>query len=286
MEERIEIDTRDNPGQDLEGADKTAIPDNSNISPAHTEALAANKPQAIRIELLNKLLSRKVMYEDIRKYGLSNMEIEYLCLFDIVTKREYLKLMKAIGFSRRTAYRKWWKASLRNFDFKPFEAIRSKMIWIGADAEAKRLKAWLDTKRAKSIPAREIFFSIKDYVVDLLGMVREELYNKKTLRTKEVAKTIGVSPRHVRRLAQEGTLRKERRGLFSRKLVEDYMRQQALRKINTCIELHERLAEYKDSRGDKFLGESLERYIELERLITALPKITNDTKNGPDAVLE
>jgi excisionase family DNA binding protein len=133
--------------------------------------------------------------------------------------------------------------------------------------------------------ARDIF-STHDYVVDLLALVRDELYNKETLGTKEVAEMLEVSPRHVRRLVQEGTLRKEGRGLFSKELVEDYMRQQALRKINACIELHEKLAEYKDSRGAEFLGESLERYIELDRLITALPKMTNDTKNGPDVVLE
>ncbi len=275
MEERTEIDTRDNPGQDLEGADKTAIPDNSNISPAHIEALAANKAPAIRKELLDKLLGSKVAFKDVRRHGLSNAEMEYLYMADIVIKREYLEVIKKRGRSRRTAYRMWWKEarrSLKNFDHKSFAATITALKKDGANAEAERWKAWLDTKCAESIPAREIFSSIKDYVVDLLGMVREELYNKKTFRTKEVAKTIGVSPRHVRRLAQKGTLRRESRGLFSRKLVEDYMRQQALRKINTCIELHERLAEYKDSRGDKFFGESLERYIELERLITALPK--------------
>lgn len=235
MEERTVIDTREKPGQDLEETAKTATPVNSNMSPAHSEARAANMPQAIRIELLNKLLGRKVMYEDIRTYVLSNMEIEYLCLFDIVTKREYLKLMKVIGFSRRTAYRKWWKASLRNFDYKPYEAIRSKMIWLGAYAEAKKVKALLDTKRAKSIPAREIFFSIKDYVVDLLGMVREELYNKKTLRTKEVAKAIGVSPRHVRRLVQKGTLRRERRGVFSKESIAEWKRTQCPHEMSDDI---------------------------------------------------
>ncbi len=224
MEELTVIDTKENSKQVLEGAAKIATPNNSNISPAHSEALAANKAPAIRIELLNKLLDRKVMYEDIRTYVLSNMEVEYLCLFDIVTKREYLKLMKVIGFSRRTAYRKWWKASLRNFDYKPFEAIRSKMIWLGAYAEAKKVKALLDTKRAKSIPAREIFFSIKDYVVDLLGMVREELYNKETFRTKEVAEMLGVSPRHVRRLAQKGALKRERRGVFSKEHIAEWRR--------------------------------------------------------------
>lgn len=212
MQDHTIIDNTEKPGHGLEGANKTAIQNNSN-SPAH-DALAANKPPAFRRELLNKLLDKKVMYEDIRTYRLSDMDIEYLFLCDSVSKREYLKLMKVVGFSRRTAYRKWWKASFRDFDYKPFEAIRSKMIWIGADAEAKRVKAWLDAKRAENIPAREIFRSIKDYVVDLLGMVRAELYNKNTLRTKEVAKLIGVSPRHVRRLAQKGMLRKEGRGVF------------------------------------------------------------------------
>ncbi|MBI5117254.1 helix-turn-helix domain-containing protein [Candidatus Poribacteria bacterium] len=208
---------------------------------------------------------------------------------DIVSKREYLEVIKKRGRSRRTAYRMWWKdarKSLKNFDHKPFAVTITALKKAGANAEAEKWKAWLEARCAGGIPAREIFFSTHDYVIDLLGLVRDELYNKETFGTKEVAEMLGVSPRHVRRLAQEGTLRREGRGLFSRKLVEDYMRQQALREINTCIELHERLAEYKDSRGDKFFGESLERYIELERLITALPKMINDTKNGPDVVLE
>lgn len=226
MEERAAIDITERPGHGLEGADKIAIPDNSNVSPTPSETRVANKPLVFSRELLNKLLDRKVMYEDIRTYKLSNSDIEYLFLCDSVSKLEYLKLMKAIGFSRRTAYRKWWKASFRNFDYKPIEAIRSKMIWIGADAEAKKVKALLDSKRAESIPAREIFRSIKDYVVYLLGMVRAELYNKKTLRTKEVAKVLGVSTRHVRRLAQKGRLSKEGRGVFLKEHIAEWRRGQ------------------------------------------------------------
>ncbi|MBI2412872.1 MAG: helix-turn-helix domain-containing protein [Deltaproteobacteria bacterium] len=226
MEERTVMDTGEKPGQGLDGANKTSITDNSNMSPAPSEARATNKPPTFRRELLNKLLDRKVMYEDIRTYRLSDLDIEYLFLCDSVSKREYLKLMKVVGFSRRTAYRKWWKGSFRNFDYKPFEDIRSKMIWIGADAEAKRVKEWLDTKRAVSIPAREIFRSIKDYVVELLGRVRADLYNKKTLRTKEVAKVLGISTRHVRRLTQKGKLRKEGRGVFSKEHIAEWKQNQ------------------------------------------------------------
>lgn len=286
MEERIEINTRDNPGQDLEEAAKTAISDNSRISTAQSEAKAANKAPAIRKDLLDKLLGSKVAFKDVRRHGLSNAEIEYLYMADIVSKREYLEVIKKRGFSRRTAYRKWWKASLRNFDYKPVEVIRSKMIWIGSDAEAKRVKTWLDAKRAESIPAREIFRSIKDYVVDLLGIVRAELYNKETFSTKEVAEMLEVSPRHVRRLAQEGTMRKVGRGLFSREQVVELLIQQAQNKINVYRDFRERLAEYKDSCGEESIGELLERYLKIEHIITALTKRTNDTKNGPDVVLE
>jgi hypothetical protein len=289
MEERTAIGTREETGQALEGAAKTAIPDTSSICPAQPEATAANKAPAIRKELLDKLLDRKVTFEEIKKHGLSNTEIEYLYMGDIVIKREYLEVIKIRGRSRRTAYRMWWKAarkSLKNFDYKPFAVTISALKQDGPNAEAERLKAWLDMRCAGGIPAHEMFSTVRDYVVELLGLVRDELYNKDTFGTNKVAEMLEVSPRHVRRLAQEGTLRKEGRGLFSKKLVEDYMRQQALRKINACIDLHERLVEYKDSRGYEFLGESLERYLELERLITSLPKMTNDTNNGPDVVLE
>lgn len=227
MDERTSIDTRENSGHGLDGANKTTIPVNSNMSLTHSKAPAANTPLVFRRELLNELLYRKVLYEDIRTYKLSNTEVEHLCLCDIVTKREYLKLMQVIGFSRRTAYRKWWKAareSLKNFDYKPFQNQRIALLMSGAKVEADRLKAWLDIRCAGGIPAREIFRSIKDYVVDLLGRVRADLYNKKTLRTKEVAKVLGVSTRHVRRLAQKGRLSKEGRGVFSREHIAEWKR--------------------------------------------------------------
>lgn len=229
MEERTAIDTREKSSQGLDGANKTAITDNSNMSPAHSEAQTANKPLVFRRELLNELLSRKVMYEDIRTYKLSNTEVEHLCLCDIVTKREYLKLMQVIGFSRRTAYRKWRKAArecLKDFDYKPFQNQRMALLMSGAKVEADRLKAWLDIRCAGGIPTREIFRSITDYVVDLLGRVRADLYNKKTIRTKEVAKVLGVSTRHVRRLAQKGRLRKEGRGVFSREHITEWKQDQ------------------------------------------------------------
>jgi len=229
MEERIEIDTRDNPGQDLEGADKTAIPDNSNISPTHTEAKAANKAPAIRKELLDKLLGSKVAFKDVRRHGLSNAEMEYLYMADIVSKREYLEVIKKRGRSRRTAYRMWWKEarkSLNNFDHKPFAATITVLKKAGANAEAERWKAWLEARCAGGIPAREIFFSTHDYVIDLLGLVRDELYNKETFSTKEVAEMLGVSPRHVRRLAQKGALKREGRGVFSKEHIADWKRNQ------------------------------------------------------------
>ena len=62
--------------------------------------------------------------------------------------------------------------------------------------------------------------------------------------------------------------------------------QQAQNKINACLDLRERLAESKDSRGDESIGELLEMYLKIEHLSTALQKRTNSTKNGPDVVLE
>jgi predicted DNA-binding transcriptional regulator AlpA len=229
MAECTVIDASEKPEYSLGGTNKTATSNNSNMSPALSEAQAINKAPSFRRELLNELLYRKVMYEDIRTYKLSNTEVEHLCLCDIVTKREYLKLMQVIGFSRRTAYRKWWKAareSLKDFDYKPFQNQRMALLMNGAKVEADRLKAWLDIRCAGGIPTREIFRSITDYVVDLLGRVRADLYNKKTLRTKEVAKVLGVSTRHVRRLAQKGRLRKEGRGVFSRENIAEWRRGQ------------------------------------------------------------
>lgn len=217
------------PGHSLEGAAKTAIFDNSRISTAQSEAKAANKAPAIRKELLDKLLGSKVAFKDVRRHGLSNAEMEYLYMADIVSKREYLEVIKKRGRSRRTAYRMWWKEarrSLKNFDHKPFAATITALKKAGANAEAEKWKAWLEARCAGGIPARDIFFSTHDYVIDLLGLVRDELYNKETFGTKEVAEMLGVSPRHVRRLAQEGALRKEGRGLFSKKHIADWKRNQ------------------------------------------------------------
>lgn len=229
MEEHTVINAMGRPDQGLGGADKPAVPDNVKMSTPR-ETQAANKEAlSFRRELLNELLYRKVIYEDIRTYKLSNTEIEHLCRCDIVTKREYLKLMQVIGFSRRTAYRKWRKAareSLKDFDYKPFQNLRMVLLMSGAKAEADMLKAWLDIRCAGGIPTREIFRSITDYVVDLLGRVRANFYNKKTLRTKEVAKVLGVSTRHVRRLAQKGRLRKEGRGVFSKEHIAEWKRDQ------------------------------------------------------------
>ena len=229
MEERTAIGTREEAGQDLERITKTVIPDNSNISPAHTEALSANKAPAIRTELLDKLLGSKVAFKDVRRHGLSNAEMEYLYMADIVIMREYLEVIKKRGRSRRTAYRMWWKEarkSLKNFDYKPFVATITALKKAGANAEAEKWKAWLEARCAGGIPAHEIFFSTHDYVIDLLGLVRDELYNKETFSTKEVAEMLGVSPRHVRRLAQKGTLRKEGRGLFLKEHIADWKRNQ------------------------------------------------------------
>lgn len=61
-----------------QGLDRPTIPNKSNMSLTHSEAPAANTPLVFRRKLLNELLDRKVMYEDIRTYRLSDLDIEYL----------------------------------------------------------------------------------------------------------------------------------------------------------------------------------------------------------------
>lgn len=198
-----------------------------------------------RKELLDKLLCKKVTYQDVLRYGLSQQEIDYLHLNDILSRREYVRLIRKAGYSKKTAYKKWRKSFeevSKDSDPKTYIAMMQSIRSCGELGVAERMEGYLKVKLEGGIPAIETL-SVKDYVVDFLGLVRDELYERKTFRTDEAARKLGMSSRHIRRLAKEGKLQKENRGLISENQVSNYkiqqafhQEQEALRKISSCID--------------------------------------------------
>jgi len=204
-----------------------------------------------RKELLDKLLCKKVTYQDVLRHGLSQQEIDYLHLNDILSRREYVRLIRKAGYSKKTAYKKWRKSFeevSKDSDPKAYMAMMQSIRSCGELGVAERMEGYLKVKLEGGIPAIETL-SVKDYVVDFLGLVRDELYERKTLRADEAARKLGMSLRHIQRLANEGRLQKENRGLIAENQVADYrkqkathLRQQAMRKINSCIAVIEKLS--------------------------------------------
>lgn len=219
-------------------------------------------------ELLDKLLCKRVTYQDVLRHGLSKQEIDYLHLNDILSRREYVRLIRKAGFSKKTAYKKWRKAfeeTSKAFDPKNYITMTRSARSCGEVVVAERMEWYLKVKLEGGIPAIEIL-SGKDYMVDFLGLVRDELYERKTLRTDEAARKLGMSRRNIQRLAKKGRLQKENRGLISENQLADYrerqtvqLRQLAVREISSCINVIEKLS----INEVKLTGELQERFEKL-----------------------
>src|SRR3989304_5672024 len=79
-----------------------------------------------RKELLDKLLCKKVTFQDVKIHGLSQQEMDYLHLNDILSRREYIRLVRKGGYSKQATYNKWRrvvKESIKEFDPKPYSNI-------------------------------------------------------------------------------------------------------------------------------------------------------------------
>jgi len=196
-----------------------------------------------RKDLLDKLLCKKVTYQDVKRHGLSQQEMDYLHLYDILDRREYVRLVMQGGFVKQTAYNKWRrvvKEIIKDFDPKPHANLIALIKKNGEDPSV--LEMWLGARCKGGIPAKEIL-TLRDYMVDFLGRVRDDLYEGNAFRTDEAAKKLEMSIRQVKRLAKEGRLKKEGRGMLSeeqvvgyRKRKDLYLKQPVIRKIDSCIE--------------------------------------------------
>lgn len=232
-----------------------------------------------RKELLDKLLCKKVTFQDVKRHGLSQQEMDYLHLNDILSRREYIRLVRKGGYSKQATYNKWRrvvKESIKEFDPKPYSNIIIALKRSGDDTSV--LEMWLKSRCNGGIPAKEIL-TVKDYVVDFLGGVRDDLYEKKTLRTCEVARKLEVSVSYINRLTREGTLKKEDHGLISDNQVTDYLRQEALKGSNSYLNLLEKLIKNKDSSPGELSDELFEKFVKIERCIQFL-KIGNQVLPG------
>ncbi|MCR4314258.1 MAG: helix-turn-helix domain-containing protein [Candidatus Uhrbacteria bacterium] len=196
-----------------------------------------------RKDLLDRLLCKKVTYQDIKRHKLSQGEMDYLHLYDILDRREYVRLVTQEGFVKQTAYNKWRrvvKEIIKDFDPKPHANLIALLKKNGEDPSV--LEMWLTARCKGGIPAKDIL-TVRDYIVDFLGRVRDGLYERNTFRTDEAAKKLEVSIRHVKRLAKEGRLKKQGRGLLSESQLKDYQRKQAIRVADSCIDILEKLLE-------------------------------------------
>lgn len=233
-----------------------------------------------RKELLDKLLCKKVTFQDVKMHGLSQQEMDYLHLNDILSRREYIRLVRKGGYSKQATYNKWRrvvKESVKEFDPKPYSNIIIALKRSGDDTSV--LEMWLKSRCNGGIPAKEIL-TVKDYVVDFLGGVRDDLYAD-TLSTCEAAKKLGMSRRHIQRLAKEGNQQKKNRGLISENRVADYQKkkkrhleQQAIRKNSSCIDAAKKLIKNKV----EFTGELRESYEKLRVFLDILFEPTFDRK--------
>lgn len=195
-----------------------------------------------RKDLLDKLLCKKVTYQDVKRHKLSQGEMDYLHIYDILDRREYVRLVTQEGFVKQTAYNKWRrvvKEIIKDFDPKPHANLIALLKKNGEDPSV--LEMWLTARCKGGIPAKDIL-TVRDYIVDFLGRVRDGLYERNTFRTDEAAKKLQMSTRQVKRLAKEGRLKKEGRGLLSeeqvafyRKRKDLYLRQPVIRTIDSCI---------------------------------------------------
>ncbi|HBG47541.1 MAG TPA: hypothetical protein DDW94_11220 [Deltaproteobacteria bacterium] len=196
-----------------------------------------------RKDLLDKLLCKKVTYQDVKRHRLSQREMEYLHLYDILDRREYVRLVMQGGYSKQAAYNKWRrvvKEIIKDFDPKPHANLIALIKKNGEDPSV--LEMWLTARCKGGIPVMDIL-TFRDYIVDFLGRVRDDLYEKNTCFTREAAKKLGMSRRQIQRLAKDGGLQKKNRGLFPVEQVvgyqerkDLYLRQPVIKTIDSCIE--------------------------------------------------
>lgn len=211
--------------------------------------IATENDAQFRKELLDKLLCKKVTYQDVKRHGLSQREMDYLRLYDILDRREYVRLVMREGYSKQTAYNKWKrvvKELIKDFDPKPHANLITLLKKNGGDPSV--LEMWLSARCKGGIPAKDIL-TVRDYIVDFLGRVRDALYTD-TLTTCETARKLGKSPRHIQRLVKEGSLLKCGRGRFSENQVTGYknrkrrhFEQDGIRKSKSCTGIVKKLIE-------------------------------------------
>lgn len=196
-----------------------------------------------RKELLDRLLCKKVTYQDVKRHKLSQREMDYLHLYDILDRREYVRLVMQGGYSKQAAYNKWRrvvKEIIKDFDPKPHANLIALLKKNGEDSSL--LEMWLTARCKGGIPAKDIL-TIKEYMVDFLGRVRDGLYERNTCFTHEAAQKLGMSQRQIQRLAKNGGLQKKNRGLFPLEQVAGYqerrdlyLRLPVIKTIDSCIE--------------------------------------------------
>lgn len=237
-----------------------------------------------RKELLDRLLCKKVTYQDVKRHKLSQREMDYLHLYDILDRREYVRLVRNGGYTKQAAYYKWRrvvKESIKNFDPKPYSNIIIALKRSGDDTSV--LEMWLKSRCTGGIPAKEIL-TVKDYVVDFLGGVRDELYAD-TLSTGEAAKKLGMSLRHIQRLAKKGNLQKRIQGQISENQVVNFQKKkknqlerQAIRKFDSCIDVVKKMVKNKTEHT----VELLERFEKLRFVMDIFFEPAFDQKRHAD----
>lgn len=187
-----------------------------------------------RKDLLDRLLCKKVTYQDVKRHGLSQQEMDYLHLYDIIDRREYVRLVMQGGFVKQTAYNKWRrvvKEIIKDFDPKPHANLIALLKKNGDDPSV--LEMWLAARCKGGIPAKDIL-TVRDYMVDFLGRVRDGLYEKDALRICEVSRKLKVDTRQIRRLAKRWRFKKDGRSLSSDVQLSAYLIQEAISGLKMC----------------------------------------------------
>jgi len=171
------------------------------------KSTAPKQPGNLRKNLLDDMLSRKAAYaKGVKKHRLSEEEMDYLLSNDRVIRVEYVKWLKNKGVPQRTAYRKYLKECQKCLEL----CLRHNVDMVNIPGFPEEL------------PARFIFVDRKEYVL-FLGTVRDKsrpMRKGEDFSIKEAADKLGITPRHVRRLASNGALtRFGHNGIFPASIV-------------------------------------------------------------------
>lgn len=155
----------------------------------------------MRKKLLAKLLDKPVTYSDVKRHSLSEEEIKCLFEEDYVTRKEfvYMYRRKRPRAHKKCAFNQWMRERRRlarsvNTEEISVTLYMYRKMGMNVDRVVEGYKHHL--------PAHKYFRSPREYVIEFLSGVRDDLYEM-SMATNEAARILGITSRHLLRMVKQ-----------------------------------------------------------------------------------